>query len=91
MDFGGDELDDFFGEEACDEFVKGITVDIGEGDQEFLKKLEKASASKDDKEVFAAVLVENDDMLKKSIFGQQNEEFQIAQTRNLEETVEILL
>ena len=92
IDFGGDELDQFFGEEACDEFVKGINVEIGEDDQKFLEKLDKASQNKEEKQVFAAVLVENDQMLKSAVFGvEQSEEFQIDQPRNLEETVEILL
>ena len=69
MDFGDDDLDQFFGDEACDEFVKGITVEIGNEDQKFMEKLEKASQNKDDREVFAALLVENDQMLKSSIFG----------------------
>ena len=92
MDFGDDDLDQFFGDEACDEFVKGITVEIGDEDQKFLEKLDKASQSKEDKEVFAALLVENDQMLKSAVFGMdQSQEFEIDQPRNLEETVEILL
>jgi hypothetical protein len=69
MDFGDDDLDQFFGEEACEEFVKGINVEFGDTDQKFLDKLKKAGQTKEEKEVFAAILVENDQMLKSAIFG----------------------
>ena len=76
MDFGDDDLDQFFGDDACDEFVKGINIEIGENDTKLLDKLEKASQNKEDKEVFAAILVEDDAMLKNAIFGvDQSEEF----------------
>lgn len=90
MDFGHDDLDQFFGEEACEEFVKGINVEFGDTDQKFLEKLKKANNTKEEKETFAAILVENDQMLKSAIFGIQNDEFEVTTTRNVEETVEIL-
>lgn len=40
--------------------------------------------------MFAAVLVENDEMLKSAIFGIQNENFEVTTERNIEETVELL-
>jgi hypothetical protein len=40
--------------------------------------------------VFAAILVENDQMLKSAIFGLQNDEFEVTTTRNIEETVLLL-
>ena len=40
MDFGTDELDNFFGEEACDEFVKGINFNFNDADKEVLAKMD---------------------------------------------------
>ena len=64
-----DDLDAMFPDEAIDEFVKGINVDFGEDDEKLLEKLKNSSQTKEDREVFAAVIVENDDMLKRAIFG----------------------
>ena len=91
MDFGTDELDQFFPDEAVEEFVAGITVDFGETDQQFLAKLSKAKdAGKEEREVFAAILIENDEMMKSAIFGVASEDFSIEKTRDIHETVECL-
>ena len=34
MNFGDDGIDQFFGDEACDEFVKGIDLNFNESDAE---------------------------------------------------------
>ena len=91
MDFGGDDLDDFFGEEACDEFVKGMDLNFTDADQEFLKKMDEQCKTQEGQEVFSAVLIENDDMLRSAIFGKQDASFKVDTCRNQEETVALLL
>ena len=73
MEFGGDELDNFFGEEACDEFVKGININFNDADSEFLKKMGDACKTQEGQEIFSAVLIENDEMLKQAVFGKSDE------------------
>ena len=41
MDFGDDDLDNFFGEDACNEFVKGIDLNFTDADMEFMKKMDE--------------------------------------------------
>ena len=69
MDFGNDDLDNFFGEEACDEFVKGIDLNFTDTDVEFLKKMDDQCKTKEGAEIFYAVLIENDEMLRAAVFG----------------------
>jgi hypothetical protein len=65
-----DELDQFFPDEAVDEFVKGINVDFGTTDQLLMAKLEKCKNSKEEKEVMAAMMVDDDAMMRNAIFGE---------------------
>jgi hypothetical protein len=49
-----DDIDNYFGEDACDAFVSGIKIDgLDDGD----------------KREFAKNLIENEDMLKQSVLG----------------------
>ena len=45
MDFGNDDLDELFPDEAIDYFVNGINLDIVESDKNFLSKLTKSCKS----------------------------------------------
>ena len=45
MDFGNDDLDELFPDEAIDYFVNGINLDFGESDQNFLNRLTKSCKS----------------------------------------------
>ena len=67
----GDELDQFFDDEACDEFVKGINVEFGAADQQLMAKLDKVKDSKQEREVMAAIIVDDPAMLKSAVFGSQ--------------------
>ena len=91
MDFGGDDLDDFFGEEACNEFVKGIDLNFTDADMEFLKKMDEQCKTEEGQEIFSAVLIENDDMLRAAVFGKQQSQFKIDTKRTLDETVVLLM
>ena len=91
MDFGGDDLDDFFGEEACNEFVKGIDLNFTDADMEFLKKMDEQCKTEEGQEIFSAVLIENDDMLRAAVFGKQQSQFKIDTKRTLDETVALLM
>lgn len=79
----GDELDQFFDEQACDEFVKGINVEFGAADQQLLAKLEKVKDSKQEREVMAAIIVEDPEMLRSAVFGPKSDDFQISNDRDL--------
>lgn len=54
-----DDIDNFFGEDACDAFVSGIKFDV-DGDVEGKKD-------------FAKDLIDNEDMLLQSILGSNYE------------------
>ena len=45
MEFGNDDLDELFPDEAIDNFVNGINLDFGESDTNFLNKLTKSCNS----------------------------------------------
>ena len=82
MDFGDDDLDNFFGEDACNEFVKGIDLNFTDADMEFMKKMDEQCQTVEGQEIFSAVLIENDDMLRAAVFGKQDSQFKVDTTRN---------
>jgi hypothetical protein len=53
-----DDIDNFFGEEACDAFVSGIKIEPGQ----------------EDREEVAKQLIENEEMLTYSLLGPNAEE-----------------
>jgi len=90
MNFGGDDLDDHFPEEAVDAFVQGMHVDLGDADEAFLAKMSAECKTAEGRDVFAAVLIENDDMLKGAILGAQDQAFTVDKERTGVEAAALL-
>ena len=89
MEFPEDDgIDGLMDEEAINEFANGMNFEIGEPDQEFINKLNHASATQAEKEVFAAMIVDDDVMMGKALFGANGKDDKV---RTMDEAVDFLM
>ena len=82
-----EDLDGLMDDQAIDEFVKGVNVEFGDADEKIAQKLGSAT-TQEELEVYAAVIVDDDDMMYKAIFGQKGPDGKI---RTKAETIELLV